>query len=736
MAQYRITIGDLDFNGDSILLGSLDIATVVDIVGSELAADTFTVVVDFVTGECFLFSPADYDGVLTQDLYFFGTADVVTGDLTAIPYGTPINFYDGNTRLAKFYVHDVARISKTRYQINAMSVIGFLENIRHMGGVYASATAGDMISEIVAGTFSYTINAAVAEQIVVGWLPIDTARANLHKLLFALGIAVIKDNAGDVVFTFLSNNAPTPVPDDRIYLGGNVTYNALATAVEVTEHSFYKGNGTAATQIFSNAGGIAADHLFVAFSEPHYDIQSSDLTIHESGDNYAIVSGVGTLMGKPYRHETKVYQQAIPDSTGIIPNVISSSEDTLVNHLNAFSVLDRLVAYYGTRKTVNADIILAGEKAGTAISFTDAFGDVTTGFLAQMDVLASTFLRARCKILSGYTPTGQGNHYEHAVLITQDGTWTVPAGVTAICIGLIGGGTGGYGGNDGEVGAGGWLRPSHGETGDQSWRGIELGDYYAAQYSWYDPQPLKKGGAGGAPGSPGKSYVINATVTPGEVITIALGSGGSGGARNGGAGTAGTATTASSSSLGSISSELGLAVDNGFMDVFTGKTFAAIGKTGTPGGDGGQTDLLNLQGNSGYDGLSGGSVGEYSGGAGGAGLRESGNWAFASGGGGGGAAVGAAGGAGIKTTEENAGVTIITITTGSGGAGADATAPSQAYYGCGGDGGNGGGAGGNAGAGKFEGMNWHDYYFLGERGAAGKGSAGGAGGEGAVIIYY
>lgn len=736
MAQYRITIGDLDFDGDSILLGSLDIATVVDVVGSELAADSFAVVVDFESGECVLFSPADYNGVLTQDIYLFGTADVVTGDLTAIPYGTPINFYDGNTRLAKFYIHDVARIGKTRYQINAMSVIGFLENIRHMGGVYVNITAGDLISEIVAGTFSYTINAAVAEQIVVGWLPIDTARANLHKLLFALGIAVIKDSAGDVVFTFLSNDAPTPVPDDRIYLGGNVTYNALATAVEVTEHSFYKGNGTAETQIFSNAGGIAADHLFVAFSEPHYDIQSSDLTIHESGDNYAIVSGVGTLMGKPYLHETKVYQRAIPDSTGIIPNVITSSEDTLINHLNAFSVLDRLVAYYGTRKTVNADIILSGEKAGTAISFTDAFGDATTGFLTQMDVLASTFLKARCKILSGYTPTGQGNYYEHAVLITEDGTWTVPDGVTEICIGLIGGGTGGYGGNDGEVGAGGLQRP--GESGDQSWREEEYEDY-SAQYSWYVNQPLIKGGSGGSPGSPGKSYVINATVTPGEVITIALGTGGTGGARNGGAGSAGTPTTASSTSLGSISSELGLAVDNGFMDVFTGKAFAATGRTGTPGGDGGQTDLLNLQGNSGYAGMPGGSVGEYSGGAGGAGRREYGNWAFASGGGGGGAAVGAAGGAGTagtKTTEENAGNTITTITTGSGGAGADATAPSKAYYGCGGDGGNGGGAGGNAGAGKFEGMNWYDYYFIGDRGTAGKGSAGGAGGDGAVIIYY
>ena len=732
MPNYRVSLSGLDFNDASIVGGSINIATSVDVPGAELVSDTFTVIVDFESGACVLFSPADYDGVLVYDeaedeLCLFGTADVITGDLTTTPYGTPINLYDGNNLIGKFYVHDVARVGKTHYKINAMSAIGFLENTQHMGGVYINKTVSQLIDEIVDDVFVYQINAAVADQRVAGWLPIDTARNNLHKLLFAMGIAVTKDEGGDVVFTFLSGEYPYSVPDDRIYLGGKVDYNALATAVAVTEHSFYQGQSTPSEQIFSNAGGVAANNLFVPFSVPYWDVQSSGLTIHDVGDNYAIVSGVGTLTGKPYIHETKVYQQPIPGATGIVPNVVTSDSDTLINSLNALNVLDRLVAYYGSRKTVSADIILDSEKAGDSIAFTDAFGDSASGIIAQMDTLISTFAKAQCKIITDYTPTGQGNYYTNRVLIDTSGTWTVPAGVTAIRIAVIGGGTGGAGGYDGEIGAG--------DIHDSEFPG-DMRDVVGDDWEdiFYPSQPLKKGGAGGDPGSPGKIYVMDVAVVPGEVITVACGVGGAGGARNGVAGSAGTATTVSSTSLGSLSSEFGVVTPHGFMDVFSGLAFGLIGSTGFAGGDGGQTDIYGLRGDNGYAGLAGGSVLTWSGGAGGSGDYHS-DGEHASGGGGGGAAYGHSGGAG------GAGSIFIDqrseVRGGNGGNGANADPPSQAYFGCGGDGGNGGGAGGNAGGGYSSLMVMgRDEVYPGNRGQAGQGSAGGAGGDGAVIIYY
>lgn len=735
MAAYRIEIGTMVFENSSIILGSLNISTAVDIAGAELAADIFTVVVDFEAGTYWLFSPSDYDGIMTEDNYLFGTADATSGDLTQTAYGTPILFYRDNVLFSKFYVRSVERVGKTKYAITAMSAVGFLDNQRHYGGVYSGVTVEDLIDEIIGSAFTYSIDAAVQDQYVSGWLPIDTARNNLHKVMFAFGISLTKDANGDIQFVFLSNSSPSSVPNDRIFLGGSVDYSERVTDVEVWEHIFYKLPAESES-IYTNNGGITADHLMIEFSEPYYDLTTdAALVINESGDNYAVVTGTGTLYGKKYFHATNVISQHIADAA-VVPNVITSSEDALINSLNSRSVMARLVSYYSSKKTVRADILLAGEKAGNVISFEDAFGDSSTGIIAEQDTVASSFLKAACKIITGYTPTGQGNFYANRVLITSNGTWTVPAGVTDIRIALIGGGGGGTGGYDGEAGA----DSEHGDmerVADE--QGGPLGYYYRSGH-----QPVKKGGAGGDPGTPGKAYIIDKEVDPGEVITLVVGSGGAGGARNGTAGSSGTASTASSTSLGSLSSESGTSSGTGYYDVLGGLAFATAGAVGYAGGDGGQTDEVDLLGWNGAAGLAGGGVGTYQGGAGGAGESTEAGAYCASGGGGGGAAYGAngsSGTAGYIVTGYNPSYIHSTYTDvhcGSGGDGADALAPDQAFYGCGGSGGNGGGAGGNAGGGysstyfKYD----NDAFYNGDRGLPGEGSVGGQGGDGCVIIYY
>lgn len=746
MAAYRIEIGTMVFENSSIILGSLNISTAVDIAGAELAADIFTVVVDFEAGTYWLFSPSDYDGIMTEDNYLFGTADATSGDLTQTAYGTPILFYRDNVLFSKFYVRSVERVGRTKYAITAMSAVGFLDNQRHYGGVYSGVTVEDLIDEIIGSAFTYSIDAAVQDQYVSGWLPVDTARNNLHKVMFAFGISLTKDANGDIQFVFLSNSSPSSVPNDRIFLGGSVDYSERVTDVEVWEHIFYKLPAESES-IYTNNGGITADHLMIEFSEPYYDLTTDvALVINESGDNYAVVTGTGTLYGKKYFHATNVISQHIADAA-VVPNVITSSEDALINSLNSRSVLARLVSYYSSKKTVRADILLAGEKAGSVISFEDAFGDSSTGIIAEQDTTASSFLKAACKIITDYTPTGQGNFYQNRVLVSSSGTWTVPAGVTDIRIALIGGGGGGQGGYDGELGAGGRYDPDWGMDGDMTRYGDREGGYLGYFYS-SGSQPLKKGGVGGEPGTPGKAYIIDKEVTPGEVITIVVGAGGAGGAHNGTDGSAGTASTAASTSLGSLSSESGTSTDAGYYDVLAGLAFATAGAVGYVGGDGGQTDTQSLLGWLGYAGLPGGDFNEtYHGGAGGSGehidpfIESPDSYKYrASGGGGGGAAFGANGGNGTDGYISYHGDynEYKDVHCGSGGKGADALPPPQAFYGCGGQGGNGGGAGGNAGGGYSDTYfsEFNDRYYDGERGQPGLGSVGGQGGAGCVIIYY
>ena len=728
-----------EFTRSDIKSRSLQIVTSVDVVGAELAADELYGDVDYVTGEYIWFSPADYDGVMTSDGYIFAASDQ-TIDLTQVPFATPVWLMDGNTVRHKLYFDYAERIDPQTYRLTAISGVGILERRRHKGNYYASATVSEVLAEIIGDAFTYTVDPAVGSQKVFGLLLPDTCRRNLHLLLFALGIAIVKGADGGIQFVYLTDTVAGTIPTSRVFLGGSISYQTPVTAVEVTEHSFYPRDNTDPVVIFDNNSKPTAIHALVEFDNAYYNLTTTDsLTIEESGATYAIVSGVGTLSGVPYFHDTRIVHLDNPDPEGG-QDIIQSDQDFLVNSMNSLSVARRLLSYYTAPKIVQLPVRLDGEKVGQNVNYPDPFGDgQETGFILGAETVVTGFEKAYLKIMKDYSPTGQGNYYSNRVLITSSGTWTVPSGVTNIRIALIGGGDGGAGGYDGEEGAGGEYDPDWGDYGDLiPYRDRDAG--YLGYHYRSGAQPLKQGGAGGEPGTPGKSYVVDKEVVQGEVITISVGSGGTGGARNGEEGQAGTATTASSTSLGSLSSALGTSTDSGFYDTFTGQAFAAAGRKGYDGMPGGQTDTQSLLGWLGYAGLPGGDFDEtYHGGAGGSGeyvyepQMQPQDRFRASGGGGGGAAYGANGGDGGDGSINGSDVQC-----GDGGAGANALPPPQAFYGFGGDGGNGGGAGGNAAGG----YNFHFFtafggsITIGARGAAGQGSVGGQGGAGCVIIYY
>ena len=731
-----------EFTRSDIKSRSLQIVTSVDVVGAELAADELYGDVDYVTGEYIWFSPADYDGVMTSDGYIFAASDQ-TIDLTQVPFATPVWLMDGNTVRHKLYFDYAERIDPQTYRLTAISGVGILERRRHKGNYYSSATVSEVLAEIIGDAFTYTVDPAVGAQKVFGLLLPDTCRRNLHLLLFALGIAIVKGADGGIQFVYLTDTVAGTIPTSRVFLGGSISYQTPVTAVEVTEHSIYPRDGTEPVVIFDNNSKPTAIHVLVEFDNAYYDLTATDsLTIEESGATYAVVSGVGTLSGVPYFHDTRIVHLDNPDPEGG-QDIIQSDQDMLINSMNSLSVARRLLSYYTAPKIVQLPVRLDGEKAGQNVNYPDPFGDgQETGFILGAETVVTGFEKAYLKIMKDYSPTGQGNYYSNRVLITVNGTWTVPQGVTNIRIALIGGGGGGQGGYDGEEGAGGYYDPDWGEDGDL----IPVRDRdegYLGYHYRADEQPLKLGGVGGGPGSPGKAYVIDKEVTPGEVITIVVGTGGAGGSRNGNMGQAGTATTVASTSIGSISSENGTATDAGYYDVLAGIAFATGGVSGYAGMPGGQTDTQSLLGWLGYAGLPGGDFdATYHGGEGGSGQHSegtedipAGRWR-ASGGGGGGAAYGANGGTGTDGyLDEETGRDVYC---GSGGKGADALPPPQSFYGCAGQGGNGGGAGGNAGAGYSDTYYsaFNDKYTAGDRGQPGLGSVGGQGGAGCVIIYY
>ena len=725
---YSIQIGSATIAESNIVGGSIKISTAVDIVGDELSADVFTAVIIITDGsDRDLFVPSGSDGFNTSGsglLYAVGSANVAN-----MKYGTPVSLYDGTTLVGKFYLRNIVRIGHTHYQVNAMSAIGFLENQKHYGGIYTNATVSSVLGEIIDGAFPYSIQGDVVNQIVSGWLPIDTKRNNLHKLLFALGITIKKDvSTGNLSFVFLSNSGATSIPNNRIFLGGNVDYSEVASAAEVTEHAFYQTSDDETVTLFDNTGKTAASNTMVEFGEPYYDLSASgDLVIDTSHVNYAVVSGNGILTGKKYTHDKRVIRRETGQAVES-EKVISSHDDTLVNVLNSGNVLDRLVSYYTSQNTVRASIKLNGEKCGDVVSFENAFGEQQSGIITSMESLVSTFIRASSTIVTNYEPIGQGNNYTNRTVITTNSRFTVPSGTRRVRMVLIAPGNGGDGGYDGEDG----MTPpiDWDRTGEYN-----SGHDYSDQY-WNTRQVIAHGGAGGQGGTQGKVYIAEYETSGGEQFNVTIGSRGSAGARNGGTG--GTGGNVSVSGAYSASTTNGSLV-NGYYDPITNETYALPGQDGISGGDGGTTDIISLISESGEAGNPGGDAGNYRGGAGGrgeSGYLYSSTYKYKASGGGGGGASNAANGE--NGGDASAYYTIVDNLVymyafgGNGGNGANASAPPEVLYGCGGGGGNGGGGGGNGGGCVDAGINDSG----GTAGTGGQGTAGAQGGAGCAIFYY
>lgn len=616
--------------GESYELGSDEIRSIVGhfssaLIGDTLSIDTIEATIQPERAFHQGFIPSGSTGLVTADNLTFLSVDTSLDALrSAFADGEYLLWYSGSNLKGRFYVDGLTRVGTNIWEVNASSAIGLLRRRIHNGGIYIRQTVSDVMSDIIGDTFTYSVSSSISTQMVAGWLPRASARDNLHQLMLALGINITKDSSGNISFVFVEAGTPTSISNDRVFLGGKVISGVPASRVEVVSHQFIALTTDESIVLFDNTtgGSIIADHQLVTFQDaPVHDLTATDgLTVHESNSNYAIVSGIGVLTGQKYTHTMSLY--AKNNSSATVENVRSVTEDTLINDINGQNVLDRLYDYYTSADSVNTDIVVESELPNDLVQLEDAFGDTRQLWLKSMDVKASTILRASCELISGYTPSHNGNLYTHRTLITSSGTWTVPTGISLIRLILIAGGSGGQGGMDGANGYG----------GEEGWGGylhyVDDGDTLGYVYQ-NGEQEIPAGGQAGQAGEAGKVYAVDIAVTAGASIALTVGARGTGGASGGSLGTAGGATTAVVGGT-TISSESGQN-QYAFVDLFTGNAYSIAGEAGHDGGDGGQTDLASLYAYTGNSGYAGGDVSSNAGGRGGAGIdiekiRHDRNW--------------------------------------------------------------------------------------------------------------
>lgn len=694
------------------------------LVGDELAVDTLTAIIRSDT------TPLP---IAANELLMVGEDSLLGAESSEISlekasyYGDPIALYRNGSQFAKFYLENMKRTGKNEYTFDCVSAIGLLLTSDHYGGLYTGETAAEVMEDVIGGIITYTLDDELASVPIYGLLPKATRRDNLRDLLFAIGGQIRKDSLGELHIVPMTASTPYEIAADDFYTGGSVTGGKPATRINLTEHSFvqlasdelvtlYDGE-TAAEEMVTPKGATVVGAL-VDFSDPMHDLEIKNAEILESGVNYAVISGspAAVLTGKKYTHSEKVISRS--QKTGGSPNVISSSACTLINVMNSELVADRLMAYYGAAKTIEADIVVNGQKPGDAVTFEDPFGDPTTGYIADMELTISTIVKAKATLISGYIPVGSGNYYSNLMVITESGTFTVPNECKGkMRVVIIGGGDGGCCGEAGETGEDG--------TAYSSLTAMATGKKYTGSPG--------SGGAGGKGGNGGKVLVATINTQPGETVEIVVGTGGEG-AEFGGEPGQGTETT-----FGTLSSASGYRPDVGYAPMMGGAVYATQGADGVAGGRGQEIPTGFLAITEEYEGER--PVVEYDGEswqAGSTGTYQSvnpdeGSSVFAAGGTGGGAAVGLDGedGAdGYAVLNVNGSCSTLG---GNGGAGSvPVDAPAATIPGSGGHGGHGGGGGGGGGAV----VNSGDDKLGGFGGSGGNGGKGGNGAPGAVLIYY
>lgn len=733
--RNEISLTDHSFKDNQIVSGTVIMVQSLD--GNELQYDTLNAELELGVSIPTIFRPKGSDGMLTSEFELIGVRPlikVLVTDPTLYKYGEEVIYKHRGVLVGKYYMTTIIKVGKTRYEITCVSPVGILSNSKHYGGLYNGVRFSNLLGDIIGGIVPFTVSPELENQPVYGWLPIATRRENLHQALFAMGAAAQKDANGDLYICPLSDDVHLDIPESKVFSGGSVKYPEKVTQVAVSEHTFSVA-GTEIATLFEGIvesesivtpSGVSAVGTVILFSEPMHDLVIEGGSIVESGVNYAVLapSADCKLTGTKYAHTIREITRPESVKIGDTDNKITVGDATLVSVANSENVADRLMSYYSSARTISTDIVVDSEKAGSAVQITDPFGERSNGIITSMDIKMSNTLKARAEIVTNFSPGGAGNFYTDSVLISEDGYWTVPNGVTKIRVAIIGGGSGGYSGAQG----------GKGEDGQEALSGFGLGS------GWGKWGAGGKGGAKGRGGLGGRILVVSLDVEEGQTFPVAIGRGGSGGVCSGTENAAGT--DGSDTIFGDYSSAQGVRSATGYVDLFgssmyglPGEDGIANGSNGDSGGDGNEPEIVG-------DSITIGGVTYVSGARGTYAMASYTNTSgytervvMAGGGNGGGAAAGANGGDGINgqaIADKNSSVAIA----GHGGKGADSSVNGvdASNYGSGGQGGNGGGGGGGGGSGfAYEAGT---YVVAGIGGSGGMGSNGGSGASGCVLIYF
>ena len=241
------------------------------------------------------------------------------------------------------------------YNVSCIDALGILDEDPFPAVVYSNANAKTVLESILGGYFVLELSDELQTEKLTGYIPDCTRREALQQVAFALRAVVDTSGTGNVKVWRLSEETPTEIPMNRLYVGGEVSQSAIVTEVRVTAHTY-------------STSGSGSDTIEVG--------------------------------GKKYFHTTAVTVKQNPNITASTkPNVIEVKDATLVNSTNVAAVTQHVFDYYMRRQTHSVQIVMDKELPGDYVDTTTPWDDHITGTITSMTIKLSGIAAAECEIV-------------------------------------------------------------------------------------------------------------------------------------------------------------------------------------------------------------------------------------------------------------------------------------------------------------------------------------------------
>jgi hypothetical protein len=327
--------------------------------------------------------------------------------------------------IGQYYLEKWKNTSDTNIQLSCVDLIGILDSLDCDGGIWIEdpITVGTLVAYLLNPiSIPFTIDPAIADNELMGWLPICKYREALQHVAFAAGAYVLcarQNNTIKIGQDFLNGVSSAGVKCGVASAGqsrmlaqrwrkgtweGVLSVAAITssdkgihsslelttqiTGVEITTHDIVYGDGS--QELYNGLMEIGS--YKIAFSQPMHTLSvSGPATIISSGANYAWLDvsaddSAVVLTGLVYVDTTKIVGVYTPDISGAQQNILSVTDATLINSTNGADMAQHIYDFYQQRYLQKIKLFGSFIATGTVVTVATLYGQAIRGVIRKMDI--------------------------------------------------------------------------------------------------------------------------------------------------------------------------------------------------------------------------------------------------------------------------------------------------------------------------------------------------------------